>query len=133
MKPMARLPLLLLCSSTLLHAGNWPQFRGPTGQGISTGTNLPIDGGIATCLKAATGEIVWQERVGGNFSASPVFAEGRIYFLGDNGETTIIEAGPEFKVLAKNPLGEKVQASMAIAQGRIFIRTEKSLFCIGGK
>jgi len=91
------------------------------------------DGGIATCMKAATGEIVWQERVGGNFSASPVTAEGRIYFVGDNGETTVIEAGPEFKVLAKNPLGEKLQASPAISQGQIFIRTEKNLFCIGAK
>jgi outer membrane protein assembly factor BamB len=91
------------------------------------------DGGVAECLKADTGEIVWQERVGGNFSASPVAAEGRIYFLGDNGETTVIDAGPEFKVLAKNPLGKNVQASLAISQGQIFIRTEKSLFCIGGK
>ena len=91
------------------------------------------DGGIATCMKAATGEIVWQERVGGNFSASPVVAGGRIYFVGDNGETTVIEAGPEFKVLAKNALGEKLQASPAISQGQIFIRTEKNLFCIGAK
>jgi hypothetical protein len=91
------------------------------------------DGGIATCLKAATGQIVWQERVGGNFSASPVTAEGRIYFVSDEGETTVIEAGPEFKVLARNPLGEKVQSSPAISQGQIFIRTEKNLFCIGMK
>ena len=59
-------------------------------------------------------------------------AEGRIYFVGDNGETAIIAAGPEFKVLARNPLGEKVQASPAISQGQLFIRTEKNLFCIGG-
>jgi outer membrane protein assembly factor BamB len=91
------------------------------------------DGGIATCLKAATGEIVWQERVGGNFSASPVAAEGRIYFVSDEGETTIIEAGPAFKVLARNPLGEKVQASPAMSQGQLFIRTEKNLVCIGAK
>lgn len=91
------------------------------------------DGGIATCLKAATGEIIWQERLGGNFSASPVSAEGHIYFVSDEGETTIIEAGPTFKVLAKNPLGEKVQASPAISQGHIFIRTEKNLFRIGAK
>jgi outer membrane protein assembly factor BamB len=89
------------------------------------------DGGVATCMKADTGELVWQERVGGNFSATPMVAEGRIYFLGDNGETTVVEAGPEFKVLAKNPLGEKVQASPAISQGQIFIRTEKNLFAIG--
>jgi outer membrane protein assembly factor BamB len=88
------------------------------------------DGGIATCLKAASGEIVWQERVGGNFSASPVAAAGRIYFTGDNGETTVIEAGPQYKVLAKNALGEKLQASPAFSGDRIFIRTEKHLLCI---
>ena len=88
------------------------------------------DTGLATCFKAATGEIIWQEHLTGNFSASPVFADGRIYFLGDNGETTVIEAGAEFKVLARNPLGEKVQASMAVSQGQLFIRTEKNLFCI---
>lgn len=91
------------------------------------------DNGLATCLKAATGEIVWQERLGGGFSASPVLAEGRVYFLGDRGETTVIEAGSEFKVLAKNPLSEKVQASMGVSQGHLFIRTEKNLICIGSK
>jgi len=91
------------------------------------------DGGVAACLTAETGELVWQERVGGNFSASPVAADGRIYFLGDNGETTVIAEGPEFKVLAKNPLGGKVQASLAIAQQRLFIRTADNLYCIGGK
>ena len=55
------------------------------------------DGGIATCLHAATGEIVWQERLGGNFSASPVSAEGRIYLISDEGETTVLQAGPEFQ------------------------------------
>jgi outer membrane protein assembly factor BamB len=77
--------------------------------------------------------VVWQDRLGGNFSASPVAADGRLYFVGDNGETAVVQAGPEFRVLARNPLGEKVQASPAISQGQIFIRTEKSLFCIGGR
>ena len=58
-------------------------------------------------------------------------SRGRIYFLGDNGETTVIEAGCEFNVLARNSLGEKVQASLAISQGQMFIRTERHLFCIG--
>lgn len=89
------------------------------------------DGGIATCYNAATGDIVWQERVGGNFSASPVAANGRLYFVGDDGQTTVLEAGPQFRVLAKNPLGEKVQASPAIANGRFYIRTAGSLFCLG--
>jgi len=89
------------------------------------------DAGVATCMKAATGETVWQERLGGNFSASPVFAGGCIYFIADAGETTIIRAGAAFEVVARNPLGEKVQASMAASQGLLFIRTEKALYCIG--
>lgn len=91
------------------------------------------DGGIVSCLKAATGEILWQERLDGHFSASPVTAEGRLYVVSDEGETTIIEARPNFKVLAKNPLEEKVQASPALSQGQIFIRTERHLFAVGGK
>jgi len=89
------------------------------------------DGGIASCYKSATGEIVWQERVGGNFSASPVAANGRLYFVSDEGQTTVLEAGPKFNVLARNPLGEKVQASPAIADGRFYVRTAGSLFCVG--
>jgi outer membrane protein assembly factor BamB len=91
------------------------------------------DGGVATCLKANTGELVWQERVGGSFSASPVCADGKIYFLSDAGETTIVEAGPAFKVVGKNPLGEKCQASPALSQGHLFIRTANHLVCIGAK
>jgi outer membrane protein assembly factor BamB len=89
------------------------------------------DNGMATCLKGDTGEIVWQERLGGAFSASPVYADGRIYFLSDGGETTVVAAGPQCKSVAKNPLKEKCQASMAVSRGRLFIRTEKNLFCIG--
>jgi len=88
------------------------------------------DNGQASCLNADSGEIIWQERLNGNFSASPVAAAGRIYFVADNGETTVLAAGPEFKLLAKNPLGEKVQASPAFSQGTIFIRTEKRLVAI---
>ena len=88
------------------------------------------DGGIATCYNPTNGEIIWQERVGGNFSASPVYADGKIYFLSEAGETTVIEAGPQFKILAKNPLGEKCQASMAVSGKRLFIRSDKNLFCI---
>lgn len=89
------------------------------------------EGGIAMCLNAATGDIVWQERVGGSFSASPVAADGRLYLLADDGQTTVLDAGPEFKILARNPLGEPAQASIAIAQGRLFIRTESHLRSIG--
>lgn len=89
------------------------------------------DGGIATCFAPDDGEIIWQERVGGNHSASPVYGDRRIYFLSEEGETTVINAGSEFKILAKNTLKEKCQASIAISQGQLFIRGEKNLYCIG--
>ena len=90
------------------------------------------DGGVAHCYNATNGEIVWQERVGGNHCASPVYADGKIYFLSEGGETVIIEAGPQFKEVARNSMGEKCQASIAVSQGNLFIRTENNLFCIGG-
>lgn len=91
------------------------------------------EGGVAVCLSAESGEIIWQERVGGNHSASPVIAENRIYFLNEEGDTTVIEAAPTFKVLAKNTLKEKTQASMAVSQKQLFIRTAKHLYCLGTK
>jgi outer membrane protein assembly factor BamB len=89
------------------------------------------ESGVAKCLKAATGETLWRERLGGKVSASPVWADGKIYFLGENGKTTVIEEGPQFKVVAENELGEKSCASAAISRGNLFIRTEKALYCIG--
>jgi len=89
------------------------------------------DGGVATCYDATSGSIVWQERLGGNFSGSPVAAAGRLYFTSDAGVTTVLEAGPVFRVLAKNELGESLQASPALADGRWFIRTAGALVCVG--
>jgi outer membrane protein assembly factor BamB len=85
-----------------------------------------------TCFRAATGEIVWQDRIGGKHSSSPIYAAGKIYFLTEaEGETTVIAAGPSLKILARNRLDEKCKASMAVSQGNIFIRSEKHLFRIG--
>ncbi len=88
------------------------------------------ESGVATCLEAATGQIVWKERLGGRYGASPVLAEGRLYFLAENGTTTVIAAGREFKQLAKNSLAGPCNASPAISAGRIFIRSQNALFCI---
>ena len=90
------------------------------------------DGGIAQCLKGDTGEELWHQRLKGTYSASPVAAAGRIYFINDEGLTTVMEAGPQAKELASNPLEEKTQASIAISNGQLFVRTEKHLWCIGG-
>ena len=88
------------------------------------------ENGIALCTDGKTGEVVWQERLEGAYSASPVFAAGRIYFLAENGNTTMIEPGRSFKELGVNPLEGHCQASPAISNGRMFIRSDKHLFCI---
>ena len=88
------------------------------------------DAGIVTCYRAATGEIVYQERLGGKYCASPVYADGRIYFLSEDGETVVLAAGAEFKILARNPLNERCQASLAVSGGRLFIRTDKHVVCL---
>jgi hypothetical protein len=74
---------------------------------------------------------VYAERVGGDHCASPVYADGHIYFLSETGEATVIRAGPNFEIVAKNPLNEKCLASIAISRGNLFIRTERNLYCIG--
>lgn len=92
---------------------------------------LVTETGVAKCLKATTGEVLWRERLDPKYSASPIWAEGRIYFLSEKGKTTVIEAGPEFKVLAENELNEKCCASPAVSNKQLFIRSEHNLYCIG--
>jgi len=94
---------------------------------------LTTESSVVRCLRAATGEVLWRQRFGGRYSASPVWANGRIYFLSEKGEAVVIKAGPEFKVIARNKLEEKCCASPAVSQGNIFIRSESNLFCIGPK
>ena len=88
------------------------------------------DRGVATCLDAKTGRQHWQARLRGAFSASPVYADGRIYFLNESGETTVITAGREFKELARNQLGKRTLASIAVSGAAIFLRSESHLYRI---
>lgn len=92
---------------------------------------LVTEAGVAKCLRAATGEVVWRNRLGGRYSASPIWAEGRIHFLSERGTTTVVEAGPKFKVVARNEIKEKCGASSAVSRQHIFIRSENNLYCIG--
>lgn len=89
------------------------------------------ESGVLTCRIAATGQVLWRQRLAGKFSASPVWADGKVYFLSEKGTTTVIEEGSQFKLVAENELGEKCCASPAISGGNLFIRTEKALYCIG--
>ena len=89
------------------------------------------DSGIANCLDARTGNLHWSERLGGGFSASPVLAEGRIYFQNEEGVGTVLKAGKTFEVLAKNDLGERTLASPAVIDNTIFLRSKSHLWRIG--
>lgn len=91
------------------------------------------DAGVATCVDAKTGERVWQERVDGIFSASPVAGDGKVYLMSELGETFVLKAGREPQVLARNQLDDRIVASPAISGGQIFIRTDGFLFCVGKK
>ncbi len=88
------------------------------------------DRGILTCLNATTGDAHYQERLGGNFSASPLYADGRIYLLDENGKCIVIRPGTSFEVLAENSLPGRTLASPAISEGAIYLRTDAKLYRI---
>lgn len=90
------------------------------------------DLGFAHCYEAKTGNLAWKTRLG-HHHASLVSANGFVYFLNDDGVCHIVRPGPELELVATNELGEHTYASPAISDGAIFIRGEKSLFCIRGK
>jgi len=85
--------------------------------------------GEVCCIEAATGKILWVEAMGRQY-ASPVLANGLVYMPNDEGVITVIKPGPTFKSIAKNDIGEKMFASPAISNGKIYIRGYKHLFCI---
>ncbi len=87
--------------------------------------------GIVTCIDAETGQRVWQERLGGVYTASPVAADSKIYLVSETGETLVVRAGRSPEVLARNSLGEQVIASPAIAGSQLFVRTSRHVFAIG--
>lgn len=123
----------------------------PTGSGDVTGTHLKwkVDGsvphtpslvarggaifmindkGIASAVSAATGKEIWKERIGGNFSASPLLVGDRMYMLSEEGDATILQVGPKPRELAKNKIGERCLASPAIVGEDLLIRTAAALY-----
>jgi outer membrane protein assembly factor BamB len=91
------------------------------------------DAGIASCLDARTGETHWRQRLPGSYSASPVFADGRIYFLSEEGVTTVIQPGNAFRSLATSTLDGATLASMAVSGGSVFIRSDRHLYRIANR
>jgi outer membrane protein assembly factor BamB len=90
------------------------------------------EGGIAHCFEAATGKILWQERMG-THHASLVSAGGLVYYLNDEGVMNVVKPGPQFERVARNELGEPAYASPAISGGRMYLRGFRNLYCIGAK
>ncbi len=88
------------------------------------------DHGVAMCVDARSGEVHWQQRLGGNFSASPVYGDGKIYFLNEAGATTVIAPGKKYQELAVNTLPGRTLATPALVQGAVFLRTDQHLYRI---
>ncbi len=94
---------------------------------------MASDSGIASCLDAKTGTEIWHERLGGHYSASPIEADGKIYFLSEEGVGVVVKAGRKFELVAKNALNEKTLASYGVIDGDLLIRTETNLYRIKAK
>ena len=90
------------------------------------------DSGIVSGLDPANGEVKFQERVGGNFFGSPVWIDGRLFCVSTSGELVVAKAGEPFEVLHRFPLNDTCHSTPAVANGRLYIRTEKYLFSLGG-
>jgi len=110
------------------HDRNLPYVPTP----IAFGEHLFLwgDNGVVSCLKTKTGEEIWTERVGGTYSGSPVWVDGRLYCVAQDGTVAVIAAGPQFKLLGKTELGEGCHSTPAVSGGRMFIRGFEHLFCL---
>ncbi len=86
------------------------------------------DGGVATCWEAKTGTVVWNERLGGNYSASPLAAEGRLYCFSEEGKTVVLAADRKFQKLAENQLADGFMASPAVTGKALIVRTKSALY-----
>lgn len=90
-------------------------------------------GGIVTCIDAASGNVHWKKRVGGDYFSSPVLIGDRIFCTDIGGTTVVLAASKDYKLLAKNDLGDNMHATPAIAGGRLYLRTFHHLISLGGK
>jgi len=89
------------------------------------------DMGILTCYDAATGEAIWHKRMPGNFSASPLAVDGRLYFSNQEGRTTVLAPGDTYQELAQNDLDGQIMASLAVVDNDLLLRTDTHLYRIG--
>lgn len=88
------------------------------------------DGGVASCLDATTGVEVWRERIGGNYSASPLVSGNRLYFFSEEGKATVVAASRKFEKLAESSLADGFMASPAAGGEALYLRTKSALYRI---
>jgi len=91
------------------------------------------DNGIVTCVNATTGDQHWKKRIGGNFSASPMLADGKLFFCSREGETTLLKPGKTFEEIGRCTLDGQLMATPAIVDGTLLLRTQSHLYRIGAK
>ncbi len=91
------------------------------------------DAGVASCLDAQTGEQLWQQRIAGNYSASPLAADGKIYFSSREGKTAVVKAGRKYELLAENAAEGQIFASLAVTGNSLVLRTDTHLYRIEAK
>ena len=92
---------------------------------------MATDVGGVTVVDAKTGARVWQQRIDGIFTASPVAGDGKVYFVSETGETIVMKSGRTPEVIARNDIGQRLMGSPAISEGQIFLRSDDQLFAIG--
>ncbi len=110
---------------------------------LQTGMSSPVvaegkvygvtSAGLLLCVDAATGKVDWDFRVKGKFTASPVAADGKLYLFNEEGKLLAIKLGAEPELIAESVTGERGQATPAVSGGAIFLRGDKSLFCVGSR
>lgn len=126
------------------HAGRevWRYDLGPYLHGQGPGTSpivyqdllfLWADTGIVSCVRAASGDVIWRERAGGNYFSSPVCVDGKLYGVELDGEVVVLRAAAEYELLARNPLPGPSRATPAVSGGVMYLRTYSHLCSLGGK
>lgn len=105
----------------------------PTPVALEDHLYLWNDNGIVVCLDLKTRSPVWTERIGGNFSASPICVNGLLYGVSEEGEVAVVRASPTFELVGRSSLGDRSHATPAVANGRVFFRTFNKVICLGPK
>lgn len=91
------------------------------------------DRGIVTCIEAKNGKVIWRERIGGNYSSSPILVGDRLLGVSEDGEAVILSASRQYKLLGRNSLGGPTRSTPAVGHGRVYFRTYSHLISIGGR